>query len=62
MLVFPFHAVLGLPPAKISFWPCSGHPAASELLREKSRLLEGGEALALLYLGFASASRFRAAC
>ena len=36
--------------AKISSWLCSAHPAEAlaQLLRETSRLLEGGEVVALL--------------
>jgi len=36
--------------AKISSWLCSAHPAEAlaQLLCEKSRLLEGGEVVALL--------------
>jgi hypothetical protein len=43
-------AVVRSQSAKISSWPCSAHPAEAlaQLLCEKSRLLEGGEVVALL--------------
>src|SRR5439155_22279251 len=63
VIVFSFRAVVRSQSAKISSWLCSAHPAEAlaQLLCEKSRLLEGGEVVALLYLAFASASRFRKA-
>jgi hypothetical protein len=48
--LFPFRAVVRSQSAKISSWLCSAHPAETlaQLLCEKSRLLEGGEVVALL--------------
>jgi hypothetical protein len=45
-----FRAVVRSQSAKISSWLCSAHPAEAlaQLLCEKSRLLEGGEVVALL--------------
>jgi hypothetical protein len=50
VIVFPFRAVVRSQSAKISSWLCSAHPAEAlaQLLCEKSRLLEGGEVVALL--------------
>jgi len=50
VIVFPLRAVVRSQSAKISSWLCSAHPAEAfaQLLCEKSRLLEGGEVVALL--------------
>jgi hypothetical protein len=50
VIVFPFRAVVRSQSAKISSGLCSAHPAEAlaQLLCEKSRLLEGGEVVALL--------------
>jgi len=50
LIVFFFCAVVRSQSAKISSWLCSAHPAEAlaQFLCEKSRLLEGGEVLALL--------------
>jgi hypothetical protein len=47
--IFPFRAVVRSQSAKIS-WLSSAHPAEAlaQFLCEKSRLLEGGEVVALL--------------
>jgi hypothetical protein len=47
---FLFRAVVRSQFANISSWLCSAHPAEAlaQLLCEKSRLLEGGEMVALL--------------
>jgi hypothetical protein len=46
----PFRAVVRSQFAKISSWLCSAHPteALAQLLCEKSRLLKGGEVVAVL--------------
>jgi len=50
VIVFPFRAVVRSQSAKISSWLCCAHPAEAlaQFLCEKSRLLEGGEVVALL--------------
>jgi hypothetical protein len=50
VIVFAFRAVVRSPSAKISSWLCSAlHvEALAQLLCENSRLLEGGEVVALL--------------
>jgi hypothetical protein len=50
VIVSPFRAVVRSQSAKISSWLCSAHSAEAlaQLLREKSRLLESGEVVALL--------------
>ena len=49
VIVFPFRAVVRSQSAKISSWLCSAHlaEALAQLLCERSRLLEGGEVVAL---------------
>jgi len=50
LIVFPFRAVVRSQSAKISSWLSSANPAKAlaQQLCEKSRLLEGGEVVALL--------------
>jgi hypothetical protein len=50
VIVFPFRAVVRSQSTKISSRLCSARPAetVAQLLCEKSRLLEGGEKVALL--------------